>query len=330
MLLIPGTVALLAGCIGFGAIMVIPIDMVRELAITATVGVALTILTDLVLLPVLLSYTRLRNLERKREFRLRQLTRFDRVWAALSRLSKPGRRGRGGDPGRCGGVVLRLAARQQGDDRRRPEGRGGAAPGCPLQPGRGADRREVRAGRGHHERHRRSRPVGLHHQLCRDGADRPLRLAHGERRGRRAGDHAAGRRQDRQRRLERRLGARWRVLPRDPDTLRQATQSFETDSGLLNADCSAMPITIFTSDHQATTIDRVVAAVKDFREKNNAYVEGNLQVKLAAEAAETPTSPPTRSTCAWPPAMSASPPPPTTPCASPSTPSCTCCTRRCS
>src|SRR5690606_6130964 len=81
MLLAPGTVALLAGCIGFGAIMVIPIDMVRELAITATVGVALTILTDLVLLPVLLSYTRLRNLDRKREFRLRQLTRFDRIWA---------------------------------------------------------------------------------------------------------------------------------------------------------------------------------------------------------------------------------------------------------
>ncbi len=58
MLLMPGTVALLAGCIGFGAIMVIPIHMIRELAITATVGVALTILTDLMLLPVLLSYTR--------------------------------------------------------------------------------------------------------------------------------------------------------------------------------------------------------------------------------------------------------------------------------
>jgi predicted RND superfamily exporter protein len=78
MLLVPGTVALLAGCIGFGAIMVIPIDMVRELAITATVGVALTILTDLVLLPVLLSYTKLRNLDRKREYRLRQLTRSGR------------------------------------------------------------------------------------------------------------------------------------------------------------------------------------------------------------------------------------------------------------
>ena len=46
---------------------------------------------------------------------------------------------------------------------------------------------------------------------------------------------------------------RWRVLPRDRDTLRQATQSFETDSGLLNADCSAIPVTVFTSDHQSST-----------------------------------------------------------------------------
>ena len=39
--------------------------MVKELAITATIGVALTILTDLILLPVLLSYTELRNLDKQ-------------------------------------------------------------------------------------------------------------------------------------------------------------------------------------------------------------------------------------------------------------------------
>ena len=69
--------------------MVIPIQMIRELAITATVGVALTIITDLVLLPILLSYTKLRKLDKKREFRLRQLTQFDKIWAALSKLSRP-------------------------------------------------------------------------------------------------------------------------------------------------------------------------------------------------------------------------------------------------
>jgi len=88
MLLVPGAVALLAGCIGFGAIWFIPIQMIKELAITATVGVAITILTDLILLPVLLSYTKLRNLDKKREFRLRQLTQFDKIWLALSKLSR--------------------------------------------------------------------------------------------------------------------------------------------------------------------------------------------------------------------------------------------------
>ena len=76
MLLAPGAVALLAGCIGFGAIWFIPIQMIKELAITATVGVGLTILTDY---PVagLLSYTRLRNLS-EAAYRLRQLTRSTR------------------------------------------------------------------------------------------------------------------------------------------------------------------------------------------------------------------------------------------------------------
>jgi hypothetical protein len=40
MLLVPGTVALLAGCIGFATILMIPIRIIFELAITATVGVA--------------------------------------------------------------------------------------------------------------------------------------------------------------------------------------------------------------------------------------------------------------------------------------------------
>jgi hypothetical protein len=63
--------------------------MIKELAITATVGVALTILTDLVLLPVLLSYTVVRNIDKKREYRLRQLTQFDKVWAFLAKLARP-------------------------------------------------------------------------------------------------------------------------------------------------------------------------------------------------------------------------------------------------
>ena len=35
--------------------------------------------------------------------------------------------------------------------------------------------------------------------------------------------------------------------------------------GLLNTDCSVMPVLIFTNDHKATTISTIVTAVKDYR-----------------------------------------------------------------
>jgi predicted RND superfamily exporter protein len=286
MLLVPGTVALLAGCIGFGAIMIIPIDMVRELAITATVGVALTILTDLVLLPVLLSYTRLRNLERKREFRLRQLTRFDKVWAALSRLSKP-------VPAAIViliGVVMWFFAWQHGNKVMIGDAQKGVAE---LRPearynqdavliaekfSLSVDMLNVIAEAGPSACTTSFAAMELidrfaWHMENVEGVEQVITLPAAAKIVNAGWNDGS---------------VRWRVLPRDPDTLRQATQSFETDSGLLNADCSAIPITIFTSDHQATTIDRVVAAVKDFREQNNAYVPGNLRLKLAEQAAENP------------------------------------------
>lgn len=286
MLLVPGTVALLAGCIGFGAIMVIPIDMVRELAITATVGVALTILTDLVLLPVLLSYTRLRNIDRKREFRLRQLTRFDRIWAALSRLSHPGAAG----VVILVGVVVWFFAWQHGNKVMIGDAQKGVAE---LRPDArynldavliaekfalSVDIMNVIAEAAPSACTTSYVAMELidrfaWHMENVEGVEQVITLPSAAKIVNAGWNDGS---------------VRWRVLPRDPDTLRQATQSFETDSGLLNADCSAIPITIFTSDHQATTIDRVVAAVKDFREKNNAYTPGNLQLKLAAEAAENP------------------------------------------
>lgn len=286
MLLVPGTVALLAGCIGFGAIMIIPIDMVRELAITATVGVALTILTDLVLLPVLLSYTKLRNLDRKREFRLRQLTRFDRIWAALSRLSRPkvawlvvlvgvvgwffawqhGNKVMIGDAQK-GVAELRADARYNQD--------------AVLIADRfalGVDILNVIAEAGPSACTTSYPAMELidrfaWHMQNVPGVEQVITLPAAAKIVNAGWNDGL---------------AAWRVLPRDPDTLRQATQSFETDSGLLNADCSAIPITIFTSDHQATTIDRVVAAVKAFREANDAYTEGNLRVRLAERAANEP------------------------------------------
>ena len=57
-LLIPGGVALLSDTIGFMTLLVIDIGIIRELAITASMGVAVIILTNLLLLPVLMSFVK--------------------------------------------------------------------------------------------------------------------------------------------------------------------------------------------------------------------------------------------------------------------------------
>jgi hypothetical protein len=77
---------------------------------------------------------------------------------------------------------------------------------------------------------------------------------------------------------------RWRVLPRDQYVMRQALGGIETETGLLNADCSAMPIMIFTEDHRAETITRVVDRVKELREELNLlgteFVDGSEYLEL--------------------------------------------------
>jgi hypothetical protein len=59
---------------------------------------------------------------------------------------------------------------------------------------------------------------------------------------------------------------KWRYLPSDRYVLRQALSSIPTDTGLLNNDCSAIPILVFTTDHKAETIANVVGEVKRLRE----------------------------------------------------------------
>jgi uncharacterized protein len=57
---------------------------------------------------------------------------------------------------------------------------------------------------------------------------------------------------------------KWRVLPRNQQALAQAVSPIETATGLLNADGSVMPIVIFLTDHKAETLRAVTDAVSDF------------------------------------------------------------------
>lgn len=55
-LFLPGVVAILADAVGFIALLAIDIGVIRELAIGASIGVAVIVFTNLILLPVVISY----------------------------------------------------------------------------------------------------------------------------------------------------------------------------------------------------------------------------------------------------------------------------------
>jgi predicted RND superfamily exporter protein len=55
---------------------------------------------------------------------------------------------------------------------------------------------------------------------------------------------------------------KWRTLSRNQQTLVQSIARVPSSSGLLNNNCSVMPVILFLEDHKAETINRVVDAVK--------------------------------------------------------------------
>jgi uncharacterized protein len=277
MLLVPGAVALIAGCIGFATILIIPVRIIFELAVTATVGVALIMLTDLILLPVLLSFCRLRNLDGKRAWRLRQLTQFDKLWSALARLSERKLAavviliglGMWAVAAHFGSRVM-IGDAQKGVAELRPDARYNRdAVLISDKFALGVDILNVIAESAPNAC-TTSYPVMetldrfAWHMRNVEGVAQVITLPMA------AKIVNAGWNEG---------NIRWRVLPRDNDALRQDTQGFETDSGLLNQDCSAMPVMMFLTDHRATTIDRVVDAVKKFRDDNHVFAGGNINLR---------------------------------------------------
>ena len=121
-LLVPAIVALLADLVGFVTILLIPVPVIREMAVTASIGVAIVILTDLVLLPVLVSFVH-----------------FDAGYhARVERRQPPARRacGCGSPASRARGPALRHHRRRRAARRARPVE--GARNADRRHPGRGA------------------------------------------------------------------------------------------------------------------------------------------------------------------------------------------------
>lgn len=272
-LLLPGATALLTDMIGFITILAIRIPIIQELAITATVGVFTLFFTNLLLLPLLLSFTRLRAETRERiEHRRESTYRFwNRVtWVATPRGSviviavalglawfglRDALKVRIGDL-HHGVPELRQSSRYNQDSavitERFSIGVSLITVIAEAGPNGCVDYRTMES-IDRFAWHMQNVP-GVQSVMALPLVAKTINAGFNE------------------------GNAKWHILPRHPAALGQAVTPVDTATGLLNADGSVMPVYIFLRDHKSDTINRVVARVKEFRQQEE---DGPVRFRLA-------------------------------------------------
>jgi len=280
--------ALLTNALGFIVMLHVAIEIVREFAVTASLGVLLMIVTNKVLLPVMLSYLKLEPLAAGRA-----RSRFawtDQLWWRLSGLVRRGpalgvlavavlllgvgvwkaRELRIGDVGK-GIPELREEARYNRDVKAITERfsigvdvisvivqtRGVEGACTEFATMDNVDRFEF------YLRH----VDGVHSVLALPGLAKIVNAGYNE------------------------GNLKWRSLSRVPEVLAQAVTPVDTGTGLLNPDCSAMQVLIFTRDHDAHTIAHIVGEVKRYTARHETdqirflLASGNVGVMAATNEA---------------------------------------------
>ncbi len=258
-LILPGIVALLTDTVGFITMLVIKVPAIQELAITASLGVAVIILTNFFLLPLLLSYLRLPP-----GYALWVAGRRvagDALWRRLVQGLQP-------RPSMIIIVVssvlgcwafwksgeVRIGDTQAGVPELRPDSRYNLDTGIITSKfsigvdilsvmvetvPNGCVDYDVVALMDRFEGMIRTVP-GVQSVISLPAMAKIVNSGFSE------------------------GSLKWRVLPRNPQALAQAVSPIETATGLLNADGSVMPIMIFLTDHKAATLRAVTAATKAF------------------------------------------------------------------
>ncbi len=262
-LLIPSSIALASDTLGFITIYLIEIRVIQEMAITASLGVAVIILVNLFLLPVLISYITPRE---KHLHKLKNRAQHMKgVWRIVSRVAtaKPA----------TAIIVLSLLLTAIGGwkaldvsigdlQRGVPELRSEARYNIDTQvivdkfsigvdvltvivetAAEGCIRHDIMSAIDNFQWHMQN-VDGVQSVVAMPGIAKIINAGWNE------------------------GNMKWRVLPRNESALAQSLAYIPTSSGLLNTDCSVMPVLIFTSDHKATTISTIVAAIKDYRSKH--------------------------------------------------------------
>jgi len=256
-LLIPGGIALLSDTVGFLTLLSIDIGIIRELAITASLGVAMIILTNLILLPLLVSYLTITPKDRKNE--AGNISEESTVWRVMASFATKG----------PATVILILTVILYGL---------GVFNSQDLKIG------ELHAGApALHESSRYNQDTFLITNKYAISVDYMSIII--ETTPDACTYYDTMDTIDRfQWRMENVTGVQstvslasisklvnagynegnpnWRVIPRNQQTLVQSIARIPSSSGLLNSDCSAMPVVLFLKDHKAETINRVIKEVK--------------------------------------------------------------------
>ena len=280
-LLAPGVIALVSDTIGFLTILFISIRIIQELAITASIGVAVIILTNLLLLPVLLSWVKLKNPDSYRKHMIVKASGKSMFWDFLASFTEPKRA--------AWTIAISIVLFVGGFWKAQDMKIGDSEVGVPeLRPqsrynldavliserfSLGVDVLTIVAETTPNACTENYNIVETMDRFAWNLANVPgvqkvitlPMVAKIVNSGWNEGN------------------IKWRILPRDRYVLRQALSSIDTDTGLLNSDCSAMPIMVFTTDHRAETIARIVKRVKELRDELNI---GELNFELENKVLE--------------------------------------------
>lgn len=287
-LLIPGASALGADALAFVTIAIIQIQMIQELAVSISIGMLIIIITHLWVLPVALSYLPLGDKYRARVSG--QVGRFDPVWRLFAVFARP----KGAVVMVAIGVlVFGISAWEQ-----RHMIVGDTAAGVPeLRPTSrynqdadlivdrfaiGVDVIQVIA---------ETKDDGcIDHSVIQqvddftwamnnvDGVQSAISMATAMKTVNAGWNEG---------------NLNWRVLPRNSQVLVRTVSPIETSTGLLNSNCSVMPVMVFTKDHKAGTIQRIVDAVEKYKVDNPSQTvsfslaTGNVGVMAATNQAVT-------------------------------------------
>ncbi|MFZ5492049.1 MAG: efflux RND transporter permease subunit [Pseudomonadota bacterium] len=274
-LFIPGTTALLANAVGFAVIMIIDIDIIQELGITASIGVAVMVATNKFMLPVLLSYASMKpqTIERIRARVLEEEKPFFRFLSGFADR----RRG-------MGVILVAIALLGFGWWKWQSLIIGDSEAGAPEFWPDARYNQDIQAIISNFN-------IGIDEltviaEMPRDGCttfgmmqtiDRFVwHVSNVE------GVQSVGTLS--QVMKDRNVGnneghIKFYGLPRTPAGLGSAMRNIELNQKLFNDTCEALPIRIFLWDHTASTLHRVVEAVKNFQkpaEGDGAKVEFRL------------------------------------------------------